>query len=333
MFSLQLFAQPPISGYSGIGTFNNYYYYVSTSSYTWVNANAHAQANGYELVSIHSAAENNFLTGKVSPDPYIGLNDVAVEGTFVWSDGTPVDYLNWQPGEPNGGTSANGVEIWSIGTWNDAVNSQTRQYIMKQPVNPPTPVCDNSSENTTGTYPQIFSGDKIGQSITADASCYSGNAFSKFSFWSNTNSPTSWTVEIFNGETASGSPIYSETNVVVVQSNLGGYSHVNLGTGQNITGSPVYVDGQVYTFIFTCTGGTIIAHKTGDTYAGGKAYDGSSFQAGEDLKFQIEANTVAPTIPTMGEWALITLGLIVMSFGVIYVMRYQKLRNLQLANS
>lgn len=39
----------------------------------------------------------------------------------------------------------------------------------------------------------------------------------------------------------------------------------------------------------------------------------------------------AQTIPTMGEWALIILGLIVLSFGVVYVMKWQKEKKLGMA--
>ena len=31
----------------------------------------------------------------------IGLNDQASERRVVWSDGSPVDYVAWAPGEPN----------------------------------------------------------------------------------------------------------------------------------------------------------------------------------------------------------------------------------------
>ena len=56
---------------------------------------------------------------------WIGLNDIAAAGTWVWSDGTSTDYLNWDEPEPNGADAANCVHInpWEYtgptGQWND----------------------------------------------------------------------------------------------------------------------------------------------------------------------------------------------------------------------
>ena len=71
---------------------------------THASARAACQALGGDLASIHSAEENAAafaLTGGKSTR--IGLTDAAAEGTFVWDDGTPLDYeaWNWNSGEPN----------------------------------------------------------------------------------------------------------------------------------------------------------------------------------------------------------------------------------------
>ena len=69
---------------------------------THASARAACQALGGDLASIHSAEENAAafaLTGGKSTR--IGLTDAAAEGTFVWDDGTPLDYEAWNSGEPN----------------------------------------------------------------------------------------------------------------------------------------------------------------------------------------------------------------------------------------
>ena len=47
----------------------------------------------------------------------IGLSDAAVEGTWVWSDGSPLDYENWVTNEPTTDTAKNCVVLHNAGTW------------------------------------------------------------------------------------------------------------------------------------------------------------------------------------------------------------------------
>src|SRR5262249_22655581 len=74
---------------------------------TWLPAEAEAVALGGHLASITSAAEQNFIVNTFLSGAndrnilWLGLNDQAVEGTFVWSSGEPVTYTNFQGGEPN----------------------------------------------------------------------------------------------------------------------------------------------------------------------------------------------------------------------------------------
>ena len=68
---------------------------------SWTEAEAAAVAAGGHLASIQSAQQNQLIIGTLGANRWIGLNDVTTEGTFVWSDGSPVDYTNWALGEPS----------------------------------------------------------------------------------------------------------------------------------------------------------------------------------------------------------------------------------------
>ena len=53
---------------------------------------------------------------------WIGLNDQSAEGGYIWSDGSPVSYINWAEGEPNNygdGEDCATIVVGNGGTWND----------------------------------------------------------------------------------------------------------------------------------------------------------------------------------------------------------------------
>ena len=59
---------------------------------------------------------------------WIGMNDWASMGDFVWSDGEPVGYDNWNPGEPQG-VGERAVAIMLLGggnSWADAPDVRSR---------------------------------------------------------------------------------------------------------------------------------------------------------------------------------------------------------------
>jgi hypothetical protein len=108
-------------------------YFLTSQPESWQQAEAEAVQDGGHLASIHSAAEaqfitSSFLTGAVTPNVFwIGLHDPVLGdgngaqhlGDFVWSDGTPVDYANWNAatGEPN---NYNNGEYWTAINWHYA---------------------------------------------------------------------------------------------------------------------------------------------------------------------------------------------------------------------
>ena len=77
---------------------NGHYYFLTSKAQTWAEAEAEAVARGGHLVSVNSQAENDFLrqTFLSGPDRsklyWLGLNDLEVEGEYVWSSGEEVTY-------------------------------------------------------------------------------------------------------------------------------------------------------------------------------------------------------------------------------------------------
>jgi hypothetical protein len=92
---------------------------------TWSGAQNGAAALGGHLVSIRDAAENEWVLQTVlglglGPNYWIGLNDIANEGNFVWAGGQAVTYLNWLPGQPDSSGNEDAVHVLdSLGQWND----------------------------------------------------------------------------------------------------------------------------------------------------------------------------------------------------------------------
>lgn len=111
--------------------------YSLLSQSNWTDAESKAASMGGHLATINEAAENRWLFdtfaryGGVDRNLWIGLNDAAQNGTFVWASGETSTYRNWYPGEPNdyfGGGSEPYVHLFApnLGlqdyTWNDAPN-------------------------------------------------------------------------------------------------------------------------------------------------------------------------------------------------------------------
>ncbi|XP_070320894.1 low affinity immunoglobulin epsilon Fc receptor isoform X3 [Odocoileus virginianus] len=97
-------------------------YYFGEGSKKWLEARYTCENLHGRLVSIHSPEEQDFLTKRANwRGSWIGLRDLDIEGEFIWMDNQPLDYSNWQPGEPNdAGLGENCVMMLSSGKWNDA---------------------------------------------------------------------------------------------------------------------------------------------------------------------------------------------------------------------
>lgn len=112
---------PTLTGFTSQQNYNGHSYYRSTSSMTWTAARqACANMGGY-LVTVTSAAENNFIFN-LWPSGWIGLTDEVVEGQWRWVTGEPYSWTNWNPGEPNNAGNEDYVQFVGGGRWNDLPN-------------------------------------------------------------------------------------------------------------------------------------------------------------------------------------------------------------------
>lgn len=97
----------------------------------WSDAESKAQQMGGHLATIRSSSENTWVTNTFGAKLgltnclWIGLNDSGLEGSWKWSSGEEISYLNWFDGEPNNfGDSEDFGFIWHVGhqvagRWND----------------------------------------------------------------------------------------------------------------------------------------------------------------------------------------------------------------------
>ena len=106
---------------------------------SWINAEVNANLLGGHLVTINDAAEEAWLRSTFgdSTHYWIGFTDAATEGTWVWSSGEPVTYVNWDDFEPNNMMPpATGEDFavinWNAadGGWNDWDHTRTDEYVM-----------------------------------------------------------------------------------------------------------------------------------------------------------------------------------------------------------
>ena len=102
------------------------------------------RGTGYNLVSIHSDEEEEYLNTQISLTGswwdhwWIGFNDRGggSEGSFYWSDGSDVVYTAWAVGEPNDAGRREDCAEMNYGSvvgedWNDADCGQRQPYICK----------------------------------------------------------------------------------------------------------------------------------------------------------------------------------------------------------
>ncbi|XP_033624642.1 macrophage mannose receptor 1-like [Asterias rubens] len=126
-----------------------YCYYVSPdlrSLSDWNKAEEYCHDNGGHLVSIHGEDENTYVRQLVYENVFIdsfwiGLREYRVNGDYSWSDGTPLDYNNWDTNQPDDSSgSEQCAEYRTTGFWNDQNCGAPQPFVCKKPKDSVGPV-------------------------------------------------------------------------------------------------------------------------------------------------------------------------------------------------
>ena len=105
----------------------------------WLEAHAHCKGFKGDLVSFANKEEQDAviaeaLKGDDGPH-WIGLYDMDIEGSWLWSDGTSFTWNNWVGREPDGGDKENCAILVHIKEWGwyDGPCSNKLSFVCKIP--------------------------------------------------------------------------------------------------------------------------------------------------------------------------------------------------------
>ena len=117
-----------VPGFTLLGSFGNSTYFISNTSMTGPQAFAMAEANGYDLLTINSLEENDYIyqlqLGLMGNEGLLlGYNDVQSEGNFVWQSGQPNNFEFWEDSQPNDTMGDENYVVFNRELWYDTPNS------------------------------------------------------------------------------------------------------------------------------------------------------------------------------------------------------------------
>jgi len=169
-------------------------------------ARAYCQSQpGYDLASVDDVGEQVFLNSTLNQQGggiwYIGYNDIVIEGTWAWANGSKARYANWMPNEPNdywGNEDCAVINYDGAGRWNDVPCDWAVNFICEKG-DVPTSGPDSffygaaSTNNAQVETPQYTVNLSVGQIFTVGTCGVPGS-----SAWGDTflrvNNPWGWEI-------------------------------------------------------------------------------------------------------------------------------------------
>lgn len=124
---------------SGYITWYSSCYKLVSEPKTWEEAQQACVKEGGNLASVDMSYDQAFISAAVQQgktDAWIGLRRLAGSDSYKWSDGWPVFFTHWGPGEPTnhegeGCVSMHAPSHFIQGTWNDTACAAAKPYICK----------------------------------------------------------------------------------------------------------------------------------------------------------------------------------------------------------
>ncbi len=119
-----------IVGYTLLGDFEGHTYFKSNIDTTWTEGRETLTAiretfdiGDFNVVSIQSEEENEYVKNSITENSFIGLNDLNEEGNISWEDGSPLDFIIGGNLPENSVDKDFGLISESSGLWSLAVDS------------------------------------------------------------------------------------------------------------------------------------------------------------------------------------------------------------------
>lgn len=111
-------------------------YLVALEPATWQAARLACIDWDGELVKVESLEEDALLGSMTEESIWLGASDTAVDNVYVWTDGSPIDFGNWAPGQPDafaGSIDCVEKRVEAANLWFDQPCDNARFYICEKP--------------------------------------------------------------------------------------------------------------------------------------------------------------------------------------------------------